>query len=490
MIAELITPDDVRLMRPEELAEIETLLIAEESEQLAGDFRAYIEAAWPIVEPETDFVPGWHIDAIADHLTAVTRGEIRKLLINVPPGHMKSLETCVFWPTWEWTRTPELRSLFASYGEEFATRDSVKSRRIVQSDWYQDRWGDRVHLASDQNLKKRYENTATGYRISGGLTLTGERGDRLVVDDPHDIREIHSEAARKAVLEWWDQVMSQRGRDPKTVAKVIIMQRLHEEDLSGHVLQEGGWTHLCLPAEYERAHPFVYVHDPRKEEGELLWPQRFGAVEIAQLKIPLGSYGVAGQFQQRPSPAGGGMVKRAWWKFYTEVPADLDQVIQSWDCAFKDTDGSDYVVGTVWGKKGANRYLLDLVRDRMDFPTTCRAIETMSSKWPAAAAKLVEDKANGTAVIATLKNRIPGLIPVEPQGGKEARLAAVSPTIEAGNVWLPAGAAFVEDFLGEFTAFPKGAHDDQVDSTTQALLRFHTDGIFEYYSRKAKGAAA
>jgi predicted phage terminase large subunit-like protein len=462
-VAEAIAANPAALekLTAEELARIPTML-------LEDDLRLFIREAWHLVEPEIPFVPGWHIDAVSDHLEAVSRGEIRKLLINIPPGHMKSLTACVFWPTWEWTTNPVLRFLFASYANELATRDSVKSRRIIESLWYRRRWGARVTLASDQNLKTRYENTATGYRISGGLGQTGERGDRLVVDDPHNIKQIESDLERKSVLEWWDQVMSQRGSDPQTVAKVIVMQRLHQADLSGHILQEGGWTHLCLPAEYERAHPFVYVNDPRKIDGELLWPARFGSKEIAELKKPLGSYGAAGQFQQRPAPAGGGIFKRDWWRFYLEQPK-VDSLVASWDLAFKDLNESSYVVGMVLGKKGADVYVLDVVRDRMGFTASCAAIRALASKWPNAHAKLIENKANGPAVLDSLSHEVGGMLPIEPRGSKLARAQAVSPLVEAGNVYLPSSAPWLSDFLDEFAVFPFGANDDQVDAFSQGL---------------------
>lgn len=437
----------------------------------------YIGEVWPIVEPATAFVSGWHLEAICEHLEAVTRGELRNLVINMPPRHMKSLAVSVFWPTWEWLTHPERRWLFASYALSLSIRDSLKCRRIIEHPRYQARWGHIFHLTSDQNVKARFENNRTGYRIatSVGGAATGEGGDRIVCDDPHAVQEAESEAKRTATLEWWDQVMATRGNDPKTVAKVIVMQRVHEADLSGHVLEQGGYEHLCLPAEYE---PRTYVtgigwSDPRTEAGALLWPERFGATELADLKRALGSYAAAGQLQQRPAPAEGGILKRGWWQFYREPPAQFDELIQSWDMAFKDTKASAYVVGQVWGRKGADKYLLDQTRDKMDFPTTLQAVRTLSAKWPAAMAKLVEDKANGSAVIATLQHELSGLIAVNPEGGKEARAHAVSPQIEAGNVYLPdpTTAPWVHDFIEECAAFPNGAYADQVDTTTQALLR-------------------
>jgi hypothetical protein len=280
----------------------------------------FVRQAWPVVEPSTPFVPGFHIDAIIEHLEAVTRGQIRNLLINVPPRHMKSLLVSVFWPAWEWIRWPERRWLYSSYAASLSIRDSIKCRRLIESPWYQTRWGDRFTLTSDQNTKMRFDNGRSGYRIatSVGGTATGEGGDRVVCDDPHNVGEVESDSVRKGALEWWDVVMSTRVNDPKTSAKTVVMQRCHQLDLSGHLLEQGGYEHLCLPAEYEgpsRATSIGWC-DPRTQQGELLWPDRFGPDEIASLKVSLGSYATAGQLQQRPSPAGGGMLKRHWFRFW------------------------------------------------------------------------------------------------------------------------------------------------------------------------------
>jgi len=206
-----------------------------------------------VVEPATDYKDGWHIKAICDHLQAVTDGRIRDLLINVPPRHMKSLCVSVFWPTWVWTRKPGVRWLFVSYAQRLSTRDSLKRRRLIQSPWYQKNWGPLYRLTGDQNEKTRFENSATGYCLATSVdgTNTGEGADVIVCDDPHNVRERESEVQRENVTTWWDEVMSTRLNDPNTGARVIVMQRVHEGDLSGHVLNKGGWDHLCLPAEYE-----------------------------------------------------------------------------------------------------------------------------------------------------------------------------------------------------------------------------------------------
>jgi predicted phage terminase large subunit-like protein len=369
--------------------------------------------------------------------------------------------------------------MFASYAASLSIRDSVKCRRLIQSPWYQRNWSDRFQLTGDQNAKERYENDRTGYRLatSVGGAATGEGGDRIVCDDPHNVREAESETIRQSAVDWFWESMSTRLNDPKTGARVVVMQRVHEQDLSGSILERGGWEHLCLPAEYEGSKHVTGIgwSDPRDVLGDLLWPNRFGRDELSELKRSLGSYASAGQLQQRPSPAEGGLFKRDWWKFYRKAPHKFDEVIQSWDCTFKDLKESDYVVGGVVGRIGADKYVLDLVRARMGITATMQAIRTLTAKWPNATAKLVEDKANGTAVIELLKKEIPGLIAREPEGGKIVRANAISPEVEAGNVYLPdptviKGAEWVHDFIEETAAFPNGANDDQVDMISQALV--------------------
>ena len=282
----------------------------------------FIEDAWHVVEPASRFLWNWHIGAIAEHLEAVTKGDIRQLLINIPPRHMKSLAVSVFWPVWEWISNPHRRWLFASYAQSLATRDSVKCRRLIESNWFQSRWHDRFALTSDQNQKMRFDNDKTGSRIatSVGGSATGEGGDRVVVDDPHNVTERESDAIRRATLDWWDQTMCTRLNDPKTGARVIVMQRVHEKDLSGHVLAQGGYVHLCLPAEFDPSRRCVTQlpwKDSRMIPGELLWPKRITQSEISDFKLRLGPSGYAGQFQQLPAPAGGNRFRQGWFRYYT-----------------------------------------------------------------------------------------------------------------------------------------------------------------------------
>jgi predicted phage terminase large subunit-like protein len=474
------------------------------TEKARRKLREFVEQAWPVLEPNTSFVPGIHVDAICQHLQAISEGRISNLIINVPPGHAKSLLVAVFWPAWVWITHSEVRWIFASYRADLAIRDSLKCRILMESDWYQRRWGDRFSLRDDQNQKARYENSATGYRVVTSVgTGTGERGDVVVVDDPTSVDQADSDAERQSANNWWNGTMSTRLNDLRTGHLVVIQQRLHEDDLAGNLIEQGGYQLLMLPEEFEperASSTSIGWRDPRSQQGELLWPAKIGAAEVAALKVKLGSYRYSGQYQQRPSPSGGGIFKRHWFRYWKpktmdlkpvvvrlpdgsqqqilpiDLPDEFDEMLQSWDMAFKDLKTSDYVVGGVWGSKGANRFLIDQRRDRLGFPETLSALKAMTQKWPNASAKLIEDKANGPAVISSLRSQISGLLAMNPEGGKIARAQAVSPYVEAGNVYLPhpAIAPWVDGFIEECAVFPNGRHDDQVDQMTQALRRIHT----------------
>lgn len=444
--------------------------------------RQFVEQAWPTIEPQV-FTPGWHLDAVCEHLQAVSTGQIRDLIINIPPRHTKSLVASVMWPAWEWGPfgCPKTRWMFTSYAGSLSVRDSVKCRRVIQSPWYQGRWGHVYQLTGDQNAKERYDNDRSGYRLATSVdgAATGEGGDRIVVDDPHSLTDVHSDTIRQRAIDWWDQVMSTRVSDPKTGSRVIIMQRGHHDDLAGHIFatNPGKYEMLVLPAEFEvsrRCVTSLGFRDPRREEGELLWPARFNVKDLGELKTQLGSYAASAQLQQRPSKLEGNIVKRHWWKYYTlQELSELvfDFVFQSWDMTFKGTQKADYVAGQVWGMIGANYYLLDRLKERMSFTETLSAFRRTGLKWPMATAKYVEAKANGEAVIDSLRQEISGIIPVNPHGTKESRLFAVSPIVEAGNIYLPVRteAPWVDEFVEELCTFPTSPNDDEVDAFSQAI---------------------
>jgi predicted phage terminase large subunit-like protein len=484
----------------------------------------FTRQAWHVIEPETDLVWNWHIDAVCLHLETLipienrylfeqmSDGEkaqlihIMRLLINIPPGHMKSILMCVMLPAWVWSFWPAWRGLFGSYAMDLAVRDSLRCRDVITSEWYQDSFRPDWTLKTDQNLKEYYANTHGGIRqcISVGAKTTGFRGHFVGVDDPLNATDAQSEAKRKEAIRWLDTALPSRMNDPRTGSRAMIMQRLHEEDPSGHVIAKGGWIHLCLPSQFEPDRKCVTPigwSDPRTEAGELLFPEVYNAEVLAQARLDLGSAAYAGQHQQKPVPAGGIIFKRHWWRYWVpvgvklppvrvqdeegkwheieaiELPKHLEIVIQSWDMAFKDTKASDKVAAGVWGKQGANAFLLDRRNKRMSFTESVEAVQALTRVWPQSTGKLIEDKANGPAVIDTLKDKIPGIIPVNPQGDKEGRAYAVTPYIEAGNVYVPHPSlyAWVDDYLNQHDGFPLMTFKDEVDQTTQALTRLlHT----------------
>lgn len=425
------------------------------------------------------FVPGWHIDAIADHLQAVAELQIRRLLINVPPVTCKSTETCVLWPDWLWARDASLRFMFSSYNENFTKRDCRKAKALLLSEWYRAHFPE-VELKRDPDTVLEHHTTAGGERhgASPGSGVTGQHVHGIVEDDPIKQQDVSSKSARDAAWRYHSETLGSRLL-PEGNWRVLIMQRQHEDDPAGRILARGGiedgdsYVHLCLPMEFEpkrRCQTRLPFADPRQEEGELLWPARLNAGYVAEQKVELGSYGYATQDQQRPAPEEGGIVKRAWWRRYMTLPDDLVDFLVSVDCTFKDT-GKSYVVFQAWARRVADAYLLDQYRDKVDFTETVRALVAFCARWPQASLKLIEDKANGPAVISHLKSVVPGLVAVEPQGGKQARLSAVSPFIESGNVYIPHSASWVDGYIEELSLFPNAANDDQVDATSQALQR-------------------
>ncbi len=466
----------------------------------------FVQQMWPVVEPGKELVWGWPLDAMCEHLEAVTRGDIRNLIINVPPRFLKSTIVSVMWPAWEWLHDSRLRYLTASYDKQLAVRDAVRTRRLINHPGYaaMNTGTDgklKFIFAGDQNVKSSYENDKTGARICTSPTsgATGHGGDRIMVDDPHNVRESESESQRKEVHDWWDKTMSTRRNDPKTAARVIIMQRLHEDDLTGHCLEQNLYDHLCLPLLYENDHPHksetaLHFEDPRSIDGQMLMPKRIGPEQVPELRTELGTYGFVGQMQQRPAPAEGGIFQVSWFnQFETEPPVDsFDRMWTTWDASFKGKDGRgglryeieavknlSFVVGQCWGSIGANSYLLDEERGQWNILETIAAMGRLRKKWPRATAHLVEDKANGPAIETMLRDKIPGLLLVNPKGSKIQRAHAVSPFCEARNVHVPSPryAPWVSEWIHEICTFPFARYNDRVDAMTQGLIWAHVDTV-------------
>lgn len=452
--------------------------------------------AWPVLQPGTKFVDNWHIHAICEHLEAVSTGQIKRLVINLPFRMLKSTIISQAFPAWEWIKRPHLQYLTASYAKDVATRDAVDSRKIIESQLYQDAWGAKFKMTSDQNVKTRYENDAKGSRVVTATDAagTGFGGNRIIIDDPVSAAEADSETARATSIEWWRGTAATRLNNPQEDAIVLVHQRLHQQDLTGYVLaEERGWEHLVLPMRFDpelRKTTILGFKDPRKDKGELLSPQRLNNDTVTEMEERLGSYHTDAQLQQNPSGREGSIFKQKDWKFYhihpDQMVGEMDEIIWSWDCAFKGASTSDFVAGHCIGRKGASKYLLARVCERMGFSATKSRIENEASRKPFASktiAILVEDKANGPAILDALEEDVPGLTPITPQGGKVVRAHAVQPQHEAGNFYLPSptlpGFEWVNDFTDLFAKFPGVTHDDDIDAWTQGVTWYSTRENFK-----------
>lgn len=482
----------------------------------SGGLRRFIKMAWPQVRPGDRYSHNWSIDAVSEHLEAVSRGEITRLIINQPPGTMKSLMVCVFWPVWEWLAiNASLGYYLVSFDGSLMTKQSERALDLIQSPFFRARWGDRVSIKGARPGTEMYETVQGGFRFAtsiGGVGL-GRHPDRQIIDDPtkpQEMTAVSLERPKKYVRD----TLGFRFRDIQTGARVIIMQRLHEDDLAGALLEGGDYVHLRLPMYFEAANPSVTTfggrtwRDPRTDEGELLWPERFSGPALAKIEKELASEGpnvIAAQLQQRPAPKGGMLFQDGWFGFwidplrlaagYTmdhltsknrrwkELPERFDRELLSLDATFKETAGSDFVALGHWGQLGADNFLTDVSHERADLPKTIVMFEDMVSSHPAAIAKLIEDKANGPAVIAMLKSKIAGMIPINPEGGKVVRANAAAPIYKSGNVWLPDPAQdpvkykWVAKVMAEHTSFPFAKHDDLVDMCTQAINYMHDSSM-------------
>lgn len=439
----------------------------------AGTLRDYIT----IVNPKFRWYK--HVEALAEALEAIVAGDLTRLMVFEPPRHGKSLLASRLFPGYYLAKRPDKWVGLCSY-EATLAQDFSRSAR----DGYLRVGG---HTRTDSSAVHLWQSTDGGGMWAAGVggPITGRGADLGLIDDPlKNAEEAASETIRTKHKSWYDSTFYTR-LEPNA-AQVITQTRWNEDDLSGYLLAKEAeepehWHVINLEA--IKAHVQVSVPESCtlapdwRQPGEALCPERYDATQLGKIQRRIGSYYWAALYQQRPAPLEGGMLKRSWWKYYTVQPAveEFDYLLQSWDMSFKDSIGTDFVVGQVWGRKGSRAYLLDQVKDRMDFPTTVEAVKQLSATWPATRLKLVEDKANGSAVIASLSDKLPGLVPVEPDGGKIARAAGCSPLIEAGNVYLPdpSIAPWVGGLVGEASAFPNGAHDDQVDALTQALNRIY-----------------
>lgn len=499
-------------------AELESRIKAEES------FYEFFKQAWHVFEPGYKYVDNWHVGAVAEHLEAVTRGQIPKLLVNFPPRCLKTDLISVAWPAWEWIKTPNRKFLCGSYSWTLAEDASIKCRQLIKSNWYQTRWGERFGILDDRDKKDHFANDKGGERIitSPDATGTGRGGDRIIVDDGNNVRD-QSDTMLDSALNWWTQVLPTRVNDPEDSSFVVVQQRVHERDISGHILatDKSSWVHLCLPNEYEARRRCVTVvlpstkpakwRDPRRGEGELFFPRRISKERSDSLRASLGEYGYAGQYQQLPSPAEGGIIRKAWfqpWK--QERRPKCDFIFQSWDTATSERKNPAgrgiaysccHTYGVFKSEKGLpGLLLLARWRGQVEYPELRKTAQLLAndyldSNWRAPMEKLdsartpqmilVEDKSSGKNLIADFARAGIFATRFNPDryGDKTQRVRLVTHLMEAGVVWVPYAAPhfdrppnWVDQFLMSMATFPNAQSRDDVDCLTQALLRMVESG--------------
>lgn len=486
---------EIRAERARRAAEAERERVARDAERIrerCKTLAGFVSEAWPILEPKAKLVWGWPLQAMAEHLEAVTRGDITRLLTNCPPGLMKSLLHSVFWPAWEWgpAGLPHMRYLTSSYSQENVLRDNTKMRRLVESQWFQSLWPE-VRMSPDQNAKGKFENTKSGAREGRPFaSMTGGRGDRVIIDDPHSTETAESETERKNTIRIFRESISDRLNDPERSAIVVIMQRLHEGDVSGTIIKLGlPYVHLCLPMEYE-AGPFkrdgriidpespnaIGFVDPRSSEGELLLPERFSREAVEGLKKAKGEYAYAGQYQQRPTPREGGLFKREWFdgKMINSAPPGTVWV-RHWDLAATKDAKAARTAGVKLGRAPDGSFIVGHVVKTQEEGARVRALIKGTAEIDGKDVEISLPQDPGQAGKVQAQDMVLLLagwkVKAQPEtGDKVTRAEPFSSQCEAGNVYIVKG-EWNESYLDELCLFPGGAFKDQVDATSGAFGR-------------------
>lgn len=458
----------------------------------------FIKRAWPIVEPSIEYKSGWAIDAMCEHLEAVTRNELIRLLINVPPGMMKSLLVNVFWPCWEWgpMGLSHYRYINAAHEEGLAIRDVRKARMIIESDWFQSLWP--TPFARDQNEKRYFENENRGFRQAcAAKSLTGKRGQRLLYDDPHSIEGALSDKDRPTTIRVFRETATTRMIDTMS-AIVVVMQRIHTGDVSGVIIEDmlDEYEHLCLPMEFEpdrRCTTSLGFVDPRKEEGELLFPERFPRADVNRDKKAMGALAIAGQLQQRPAPRSGGFFEWQNIDIVKAIPAGMTEFVRYWDKAGTE-DGGCYTAGVLMGKHAGVYYVIDVQRERFRpskreklIRQTAELDEELLKELTGKEQKVryfVEQEPGSAGKESTegTIQRMAGYIIKgdRPTGDKETRAEPYSAQVEGGNVKALKG-KWTKDFIDEHQNYPVG-YKDQIDAASGAFNKLA--------KKKAKGPGA
>lgn len=457
-----------------------------QAERARRNFSLFVRDAWPELEPGTPLIWNWHIDALCIHLQALYNREITRLVIGIAPGHAKSTIVSQMFPVWCWLNDPFSRWLCASHSMDLAIRDNRYRRRLIESEWFQDRYSHTFTFAPDQRVKGYYENDKKGYHMAVAVRSsgTGKRASHLLIDDANNAMAGLADIA--ATKEWFGRTWMPRLNDQERGPMVVVGQRLRAEDLIGHILSLGGWEHLCLPEEFEPARRCVTGigwSDPRKEEGELLWPAKFSRMVLDKLKAGQGSMNYAAQYQQSPMPAGGGQFRREWFRYFTEAPEAYvietpNGVRSIWknqcwqfitvDLAISSKQSADYTVLAVWAVTPENDLLLlDMVRAHLSNPEQLKQVRLLHRQYPGAYFK-IESVAYQLALIQqALADGIP-CREYHPVRDKVSRASTAAIWMENGKMAFRKGASWLHDAETELLMFPRGAHDDIVDNASMA----------------------
>lgn len=467
---------------------------------LRNDPYSFLQRVFYEINPQTKFKGSWHIEYLMAKLEACRLGKIKRLIVNIPPRSLKSISASVAFPAWLLGKDPSAQILCVSYAQDLAEKHARDCRNVMSAEWYQEVFPTRI--SGDRNAVYDFETTMHGGRnaTSVGGVLTGRGADFIIIDDPLKPDEALSDTQRNAANEWFSHTLYSRLNDKSSGCIIIIMQRLHEDDLVGHVLQQEDWDVVSFPAIAECDEEIVVestfgTQRVQRHIGDVLHPERESKENLEQIRKTLGEYHFSGQYQQAPAPRGGGMVKEAWFKRYgpNDLPEKFDRIIQSWDTANKPTELSDYSVCTTWGLKDKRIYLLNVLRKRLDFPDLKRAVQAQYEACDPSVV-LIEDKASGTQLIQEMHEAgIYAATAYKSKFDKVMRLDAQTAVIENGFVYIPHEAYWLAEYLHELSTFPKSKYDDQVDSTSQALewlkQRIPGAGIFEYYRELAEEAS-
>lgn len=451
-----------------------------ERRMMRANLSPFIKKVFETVDPGATYLPNWHIDIMSEYLMACYLGQINRLIINVPPRFLKSIAGTIAFPAWVLGLDPSEQFICASYSGNVSLKHSLYTRRVIDSDWYKATFPDTI-ISADQNEKRQYVTTKMGHRIatSVGGTATGDGGNYQMLDDPINPDEALSDTVRAYANNWIDQTWSSRKNNPKKYVSVLIMQRLHVKDPTGHLMSKGGYEHLVIPQEAEKKTIIIFPLSKKKkvrEEGELLHPKRFGIKEKLETKTDLGTYGYSGQQQQRPAPLKGGRIQLGWFRRYKEAPVKFDEIVFSADTAQKPKEINDPSVVEIYGRIEAVWYLVHIWKHRAEYPLLKSSMKSLYRKWNPDAI-LIEDKSSGSSLIQDLRDdkkvKYP-IIAMEPEADKVTRMDVHTPSIENGLIALPDPDYFkklpwLSDLEEYLMHFPKPEAWDEIDAMSQFI---------------------